>query len=396
MKQKLVSILPSLVFPVQDAGREILDVVVPYVRKIRPTELPFVSVILCAYNAEPTLDIALDSILAQEFNRFEVVAVDDGSTDRTLAILKRYAAHDSRVRVFHLKCNGGLSAALNVGVAHARSKYIARLDADDMMPPGRLKHQFDTLEANPKANLTCGRTIQFNETFERCFFARFPMARHPHAIRWYMLFRMIATHGGSMMRRKSVLQIGGYDAEFMVAEDFNMISRLARVGNFILTDRDTCYRRVWKDSLSRRLKVDKLSNRYRIIGDNLEHLLGYKLSVDKVRQLHDFWHGLEVKHLQPSVLESWLQEILSSYLRRYCLTPQEKRQAHRAICRITSEQYLRQTCKKVRRFNFICAGHLLALSCQWYAFGPIVHPVTFLKRWLRHSRIYLRKYEVCV
>jgi glycosyltransferase involved in cell wall biosynthesis len=361
-------------------------------------EHPFVTVLLSAYNSEAFLAQALDSILAQEFDRFEVVTIDDGSTDGSVAILERYAARDSRVRVFTLESNRGISAALNEGLAHARGDYIAKLDADDMMPPGRLTHQFETLEANPKACLTSGRMILFDGSFERCHRVRFPLTRDPHAIRWYMMFRMIPTHSGSMMRRESMLRVGGYNVKHLLTQDFLIMSQMVREEDFIFTNQVTCLRRIHAEnaSQSQRGKKIKKAETLRIIGENLEHLLGHKQKMEKIEQLHGFWRGLRVDHLQPFELESWLQEMLASYLKRYCSTRQEERQASRAIRRITSELFFLQSLRKARRIQLRSALQLFGISVRWYPFGPFIHPATLIKRWLPQNRLSLRKWESSV
>jgi hypothetical protein len=109
---------------------------------------PQVSVLLPARNAERTLERAVRSILTQTFRAFELVAVDDGSTDGTSSLLARLAREDSRVRV--LRAEGkGISAALNLGLAECRAPLLARMDADDESLPQRLERSVAALEADP-------------------------------------------------------------------------------------------------------------------------------------------------------------------------------------------------------------------------------------------------------
>ena len=106
-----------------------------------------VSVILPVYNSEAHVEIAVKSVLSQSFPDFELVAVDDGSTDNTSFLLKKFAEKDSRVQVITL-AHAGVARAMNAGMEAATGKYIARMDADDVMHELRLEKQIEFLEAN--------------------------------------------------------------------------------------------------------------------------------------------------------------------------------------------------------------------------------------------------------
>ena len=100
--------------------------------------MPVISVIVPVYKAEKCLSQCVDSILAQTFQDFEILLIDDGSPDQSGALCDEYAAHDSRIRVFH-KENGGVSSARNLGMAQAVGTYIAFADSDDWMEPEELE-----------------------------------------------------------------------------------------------------------------------------------------------------------------------------------------------------------------------------------------------------------------
>ena len=108
-----------------------------------------VSTVIAAYNAERTLEEAVDSALAQDLKDHEIVAVNDGSTDSTSAILEHYA---DKIKVIH-QPNRGLSAARNAAIARSASKYIALLDSDDQWLPGKLVSLVAALEQRPGASL---------------------------------------------------------------------------------------------------------------------------------------------------------------------------------------------------------------------------------------------------
>ena len=109
-----------------------------------------VSVIIPVYNAEKYVKDALESVMAQSLTEIEILAVDDGSTDRTGEILEDYSQKDERIRVIHKK-NTGYGNTMNVGMDHARGKYLAVLESDDRMLPDMLKNLYtvaETLQRN--------------------------------------------------------------------------------------------------------------------------------------------------------------------------------------------------------------------------------------------------------
>ncbi len=117
--------------------------------------MPAVSVVLPCFNAEETLDEALESIADQTLDDWEVVAVDDGSQDGTLSVLQAWAARDSRVRVLP-RPHAGVIEAANAGIAACRAPYIARMDADDRAHPERLARQVQFLQHNAEvAAVSC-------------------------------------------------------------------------------------------------------------------------------------------------------------------------------------------------------------------------------------------------
>ena len=116
-------------------------------RKLNPTpepEYPKVSVVLPNYNGSAFLKIAVDSVLAQSFTDFELIVVEDGSTDGSAELLASYS--DPRLRVIPLEQNEHICVALNTGLAAARGKYIARIDSDDCWLPEKLEKQYRYME----------------------------------------------------------------------------------------------------------------------------------------------------------------------------------------------------------------------------------------------------------
>ena len=178
------------------------------------------------YNGERFLVEAVDSILGQTFQDFEFVIVDDGSTDGTAALLGK--VHDPRVRVL-TQANGGMSAALNAGLATAVGIYVARMDQDDMALPGRLATQVSFLQENPgiAAVGSSFRTIDEQGRYQGSAIVLVGNAE----LRRDLFVRCPFGHGTVMARRDVMMSVGGYDGTKWPAEDYDIWRRLMTTRN---------------------------------------------------------------------------------------------------------------------------------------------------------------------
>ena len=180
------------------------------------------SVILPAYNVEDYIAEAMDSILTQTYTDYELIIVDDGSTDRTPEIVRDNAT-DKKVKVITNATNQGLTKSLNIGIAEAKGKYIARQDGDDISLPTRLAEQVAFMEANPKIALL-GTDMQVLN--EDKLHVKKPKNPNP-------TFEDLLAHnsvvGASVMIRKSALdEVGVFDERFHRTEDYEMSLRMAK------------------------------------------------------------------------------------------------------------------------------------------------------------------------
>ncbi len=126
---------------------------------------PLVTVITCFYNEERFLEEAIRSVLGQQYESWELILVDDGSTDRSTALAKRYAAlYPGRIQYRHHPghCNEGLSASRNLGISVAQGEYIAFLDADDVWLPGKLSYQVGIFTGNPLVTVQVQASTYWN------------------------------------------------------------------------------------------------------------------------------------------------------------------------------------------------------------------------------------------
>jgi glycosyltransferase EpsE len=166
-----------------------------------------VSVISTVYNGEPFFERSVPSVLGQDFADFEWVIVDDGSTDRTAALLARLQAEEPRVRVLS-PGRLGRARALNLAVEHARADYIANQDFDDISHPDRLRRQAEFLDAHPEVGAVgCHYLVIDDERGER--YVRMPPEDHAQIAR-AMASRIPFAHTVVMFRKVAWRQAGGY------------------------------------------------------------------------------------------------------------------------------------------------------------------------------------------
>lgn len=184
---------------------------------------PKLSVVMSVFNAGGFLKEAVNSILAQTFEDFEFIIVDDGSSDDSLAVLRQ--VRDSRLKIL-TQPNRGLIASLNRGIEAASGQYIARMDADDRSEPDRFEIQVRYLDRHPQIALL-GAAIA---TMDEMGNALAPCVRFPatHEQIWAGLGRRpwVFCHPAVMYRRAAVIDVGMYRRDFTHAEDAEFFARL--------------------------------------------------------------------------------------------------------------------------------------------------------------------------
>lgn len=183
---------------------------------------PLVSVVMPVYNTAAYLKEAVESILGQTFQDFELVAVNDGATDGSGEILDGYAKRDGRVRVIHQE-NTGISGARNAGTRNASGRYIAVMDSDDIAMPSRLAEQVEFMEGHPEVGVLATRCSFFGDGGE---FIGPPSPGDPERIKCKMLFTATISHTSTMMRREPIVKHGlYYRTDFATTEDFEVYTR---------------------------------------------------------------------------------------------------------------------------------------------------------------------------
>jgi glycosyltransferase involved in cell wall biosynthesis len=208
---------------------------------------PLVSVILITYNYGHFLGQAIDSALAQDHPSFEVIVVDDGSTDDTPAVIAGYGDAVRSIR----RVNGGLNASTDTGIAAARGAYLTFLDADDTWPPDRLRVLAGVLDARPDVGLVYGDMSVMDaqgRTIHRSFRAREGItARSGRLLGCLVLGNIVSA--GSLMVRASLKDLYHPIADVAAHNDWWIASRVATCADIVA--------------------IDDVVNHYRVHGENM-------------------------------------------------------------------------------------------------------------------------------
>jgi len=185
----------------------------------------FVSILLPVYNGARYLDSAVRSLLGQTHTDFELLILDDGSSDGSAELAETF--RDSRIRVLRSEGNMGLPATLNKGLRAARAELVARQDADDLSHPERLERQVRFLETHREVGLLGTRAWVVDEN--GLYRGSVLHALHHDALLFELLFDNAFVHSSVMLRRSLVLDQNGYDEKAGYNEDYDLWLRLARV-----------------------------------------------------------------------------------------------------------------------------------------------------------------------
>jgi glycosyltransferase involved in cell wall biosynthesis len=229
---------------------------------------PCVSVLMPVFNGEPYLAEAIESILHQTFRDYELIIINDGSTDGSAAIIERYRRADSRIRAYD-QSNCGLAATLNRGLGLARGEYIARMDQDDISLNGRLAAQVAFMTAHREVGI-CGAWV---ETFDPSRRTVLQLPAENALIRSWLLFESVLPHPSVVMRRKVLSKAGlFYDESCMHAEDYDLWVRASRCTALANVPQVLLRYRLHPSQIVRKYESEKLASARHIRHSQLEYL----------------------------------------------------------------------------------------------------------------------------
>lgn len=291
---------------------------------INTSDLPLVTVLMPVYNAEEFVGTAIKSILDQTYTNFELLVIDDGSTDKSAEVIN--APDDSRIRYVKNDVNVKLITTLNKGIKLAKGKYIARLDADDIAEKTRLEEQVEFMEANPSVGLS--------GTWYTAFGTKNSTVRNPTSnqdIRYMMLYQCAIIHPSTIFRT-SVIRDNDlfYNMDYPHAEDYELWCRFAEVSELANIPSVLLRYRLHESNISKLENSTQVANTLRIktelfekVGINVTHsdlLLFERLNHQVVN-----FTALELNQLGQLLSGLILANNNSNYVSPEYLTPLLKR-----------------------------------------------------------------------
>jgi len=209
----------------------------------------FISIILPVCNGERFLRFAVNSVLAQNFQHFELILINDGSTDQTATIIKQY--NDRRIRAYHHQKRQGLVPTLNEGIKRSNGTLIARIDADDVWHPEKLTKQLSFLRTHPAVGLCGSSYVQIDECGN--VLAEIDLPTDPEDIFYTLLYRNCIVHSSVVFRKEIFDRVGPYDLRWRHIEDYDLWLKFAKESQIaILSDHLVSYR----------MHADAISDKY--------------------------------------------------------------------------------------------------------------------------------------
>ncbi len=237
------------------------------------------------YNAENFLAYSIESILCQTFKDFELIIIDDCSTDSSPDIIKSYLERDRRIIYLRNEKNSGVAASLNRGILYAHGEYIARMDADDISEPERLERQASFMNENPDC-IVCGADIIIIDEKNNKIGSR-TYCRTDDDIKKNILRMSPFAHPSVIMRRKILIKNKFlYTEDFPRAEDYDLWLRMADCGEYA--------------------NLDHFLLKYRISDKGIKYLHCREILSETIR--------LKIKHLRRGRLSSYMILILEIIL----------------------------------------------------------------------------------
>jgi glycosyltransferase involved in cell wall biosynthesis len=244
--------------------------------------MPEITVLMPVYNAERFLRKALESVLIQGFKDFELLIINDGSTDRSAEIIDSFK--DPRIKMVYQE-NRGVAEALKVGVEIAQGKYLARMDADDESLPNRLALQKKLLDEHPDTCLVYGMH-ELIDTEGKTVRSKCGRYLSDNQIKWMLLWGNAITHPTVMIRLQILRKYGiNYRPETNGAEDFDLWNRLADKGKFLFLSEVVLRYRMNPASVNRVNRGDRQLRAYRrVIQENFIRY-GIPLTLETAEEL---------------------------------------------------------------------------------------------------------------
>lgn len=270
-------------------------------------EQPLVSVVMPTYNAERYISVAIESILNQTYSNWELIVINDGSTDSTPILVQNFILQDSRIRIVNHDSNKGLIEARNRGLNEASGKYIANLDSDDISHANRLAVQVDFLERNVDS-LLVGSACEVVDSEARKTGSIDRDLPNDH-IPVILLFSNYFINSTVMFRAAAVKEVG-YAKDIPIAEDYGLFVALSKQGRLANLNQKLIDYRLHDDNISLR-SAEEMGKAEREIQRRQLEELKIKATDSELRMHRSIVNGAVTKsEFDLAQVEAWLLRVI--------------------------------------------------------------------------------------
>jgi glycosyltransferase involved in cell wall biosynthesis len=289
---------------------------------------PAVSVIMPVFNGERYLGAAIDSVLTQTFSDFELLIVDDASTDGTRNVIEWYALRDPRIKVRFMEVNTGAIGARNEALRLAQADLIANMDADDVSLPGRFGKQVEFLHGRPDVAAVGSYVQIIDEHGTLHSTKRYPT--DPALTAWALFFVNSLAHPAVMMRRQVLFAAGAYPetARGTWAEDYDLFTRMSRLAGLAnIPEVLLHYRQSGQNTTSRHWERQE-QEANRIVQHAVREFMNTDIALEDAQALRGLATG-SYPSLSTDILR--LAEIVKSLCSRFLATNSYSSDDHRRV-----------------------------------------------------------------
>ena len=236
--------------------------------------MPEISVIIPAYNAQKTIKKTLESVIAQNYTDWEIILINDGSTDGTIETVKEIK--DSRIKVFNYT-NSGVAKARDRGIINSQGKYIAFLDADDFWTPDKLQLQLQVLQNNSQAGVAYSWSYFYYEETQKCVLSN-PVYYQGNVYPQLLVTNFLQHGSNPLIKRQAIDSVGNFNSNVPHCADWDYYLRLAAKWHFIVVPKHQIYYRQTSNSMTSNITgIEKqlcqmIEQIYLTVPDELQHI----------------------------------------------------------------------------------------------------------------------------
>lgn len=253
-----------------------------------------ISVVIPLYNAEQYVQETLESVLSQSYTNFEIIIVDDCSTDNSVEIVK--SIKDNRIKIYTNSCNRGIAYTRNKAISLSKSgNFIALLDDDDIAPPERFQKEVEYLENHPDIDIVCGHCRFINEEGNIIPLRQWNVPQNPSYVKACLMMGNIIPNGSAMIR-KDFLQRHAiqYEDNMLGMEDYRFWIECSRYGKIGAIDEILLYWRIGHESETKRRDTHNKEEKLKLDRENKRYALemnGYYLKEQEMDLYHKIFRA---------------------------------------------------------------------------------------------------------